>query len=645
MEIMKDLIKKLNEASTAYYKYDKPIMSDKQYDELYDRLVELVKSTGIIMANSPTQKVQGDILDELTKVKHSKPMLSAQKTKNVDDIKLFASKSDTYVSWKLDGLTIVVKYKNGKLVQALTRGSGDFGEDVTEQARMITNLPLSIPVKDELELRGECVISWDNFNKINETLEEKYSHPRNLAAGSIRQLNTSITKERSLEFVTFEVLSGYECDNKFMALDAMDELGFTTVDRVYITTKESVNDIVELMTADKSKFPVDGLIFEYVSNEYSKSLGATSHHESCRMALKWKDNTYETTLTDIEWSTSRTGLINPVAIFEPVDLDGAVTTRATLHNISYIEDLELGIGDIITLYRANMVIPKVDDNLNRSNTWKLPDKCPNCGGKVETHNDNGSETLHCLNPNCSAKLLGKLTHFVSKHAMNIDGMSEATLEFLIFNGWVNNFIDLYSLDNHKSEWMRTEGFGKKSVDNLLIAIENSRRVKLENFIYALGIPLIGRTASKDLSKFCNGYVCEFIEYIENSFDFSTVIDGFGNTMNISLYNWFRNNKDLFMSLLEEVVIMREEGVSSKGNNKLLEGKSICITGSLIKYTNRDTLVKDIELNGGKVVSGVTKKTDFLLTNDTTSGSSKNVKAKELGIPVITEEQFMEMIKK
>ena len=617
-------------------------MTDKQYDDLYDQLLELEKSTGIIMSNSPTQKVQGEILEGLTKVKHSKLMLSAQKTKSVDNIKQFASKSDTYASWKLDGLTIVVKYKNGKLIQALTRGSGDFGEDVTEQAKMITNLPLTIPFKEELELRGECVISWNNFNKINETLEEKYSHPRNLAAGSIRQLDTSITQERNLEYVVFEVVTPYGGDNKFVELDSMDELGFTTVGRTYVTSKKSVNDIVALMAADKSKYPVDGLIFEYASNEYSKSLGATAHHESCRMALKWKDNTYETTLVDIEWNTSRTGLINPVAIFEPVDLDGAITTRATLHNISYIEDLELGIGDTITLYRANMVIPKVDDNFTRSNTWKLPDKCPNCGGEVEVHNDNGSKTLHCINSNCHAKLLGKLTHFVSKYAMNIDGFSEETLSKFITLGWLNNFLDIYYLQDHTQQMGRLDGFGIKSVTKLISAIDKSRNIKLENFIYSQSIPLIGKSASKDISKFCNGDLTKFLEYVDNKFNFSNVIDGFGDTMNSSLYNWTEINKENLIRLSKELVIIKDEVNNDIG--KSLNEKSFCITGSLVQYLNRDALVKDIELHDGKVVSGITKKTDFLITNDTTSGSSKNKKAKELNIPIITENQFLEMIK-
>lgn len=639
---MKELIRKLNEASTAYYKYDKPIMTDKQYDDLYDRLVELEKSTGIIIANSPTQKVQGEILDGLTKVKHSKLMLSAQKTKSVDDIIQFSIKSDTYASWKLDGLTIVLKYKNGELFQALTRGSGDFGEDVTEQSKMITNLPLSIPFKDELELRGECVISWDNFNKINETLEEKYSHPRNLAAGSIRQLNTNTTKERNLEFVAFEVVSGYECDNKFIALDAMDDLGFTTVNRAYITSKESVNNIVELMTADKSKFPVDGLIFEYVSNEYSKSLGSTSHHESCRMALKWADDTYETVLTGIEWSTSRTGLINPVAIFNPTDLGGAVTTRATLHNISYIEDLELGIGDTITVYRANMVIPKVDDNLTRSNTFTIPDKCPNCGGEVETHNDNGSETLHCLNPNCSAKLLGKLTHFVSKHALNIDGLSEETLSKFIELGWLSQFEDIYTLPMRK-EITKLEGFGKRSFEKLSSAIEASRNTTLQRLIYSLSIPNVGKDASKKISQKCCGELEAFKYLINNHYNW-TELDGIGDIINQSINYYFNNfdNKFWFMKLLEWITILPEENNVSV-NSKSLDGKSFCITGSLIKYHNRDALVKDIESHNGKVVSGVSKATSYLLTNDTTSGSSKNVKAAQLKIPIITEEQFLEMI--
>jgi DNA ligase (NAD+) len=643
MERMKQLITRLIEASKAYYKYDKPIMTDLEYDILYDELNDLEEATGIILANSPTQKVQGEVLEGLVKVKHSKPMLSAQKTKDINEIKQFASKSNTYASWKLDGLTLVVKYNNGNLQQVLTRGSGDFGEDVTAQAKMITNLPLTIPFKEYLELRGECVISWDNFNKINETLEEPYSHPRNLAAGSIRQLNTNIVKERFLEFIVFEVVNAYGEDNKFIELDSMDGLGFTTVNRVYITSKETIDEVVKTMTGDKSKYPVDGLIFEYVSNNYSKSLGATAHHESCRIALKWKDNTYETTLTNIEWNTSRTGLVNPIAIFEPVDLDGAVTTKATLHNISYIEDLELGIGDTITVYRANMVIPKVADNLTRSNTFTIPSVCPECGESTEIHNDNGSKMLYCINPNCKAKLISRLTHFVSKHAMNIDGLSEATLEKFVELGWINDLQDIYNLNNRKSQMTLLDGFGKKSVEKLLSVIEDSKNVKLENFIYSLGIPLIGKTASKTISKHCKGDTINFYRMINENCDF-TFLEDFGATMHDSITNWFRHNYELYRSLAVVMNFIKPEEEIATSNNKILVGKSICITGKLIKYPNRDTLVKDIESNGGKEVSGVTSKTDYLLTNDTTSGSSKNKKAAELGISIITEEQFIEMIK-
>jgi DNA ligase (NAD+) len=527
MEEMKSLIKQLNEASTAYYKYDKPIITDKEYDTLYDRLEQLEKETGIIMTNSPTQKVQGDILEGLTKIKHSKPMLSAQKTKDVNEIKKFIGNKKVVVSWKEDGLTIVLRYKNGKLIQAITRGNGSDGEDVTHTVKTFTNIPLRLKYCTDIEVRGEGLISWSNFNKINETLEEKYSHPRNLAAGSVRQLNSSIARERKLSFKAFELvqdnMSDYDFHNqgldKYESLAYLQECGFDVVEHKLINV-DDVDGIVKEFNPTSYSYPVDGLIFETNDRFLAKEQGSTSHHEACRIALKWKDDTYETTLTDIEWNTSRTGLINPVAIFSPVDLGGAVTTRATLHNISYMEDLQLGIGDTITVYRANMVIPKVDDNLTRSHSFNIPNKCPECGGVTEIHNDNGSKTLHCINPNCKAKLISRLTHFVSKHAMNIDGMSEATIERFVELGWLNDLVDIYNLKQYRNKMITLEGFGVKSADKLLAAIEESKNVKLENFVYSLGIPLIGRTASKTISKHCKCDTINFYKLVNENFSVS-----------------------------------------------------------------------------------------------------------------------------
>ena len=631
---LKELNTLLQKASYAYYGLDKPIMSDKEYDDLYDELVSLEKETECVLAGSPTQKVQGYVLDGFKKVEHSKPMLSTDKTKEVSEVEKFIDNRDFYCSYKLDGLTLVVKYKDGKFVQGITRGNGTIGEDVTEQCRFIKNLPIEISNKHDIELRGECVISWDEFHRINSTLEEPYSHPRNLAAGTLRNLDLNIVRDRNLSFVVFELVSP-TLTHKWDGLKAIEDMGFECVGRA----KGTVEDCVEGMQPDWYAYPVDGLIFELNSSELSKSLGATSHHENCRIALKWEDTLYKTKLTDIEWNTSKTGLINPVAIFEPVDLDGAITTRATLHNISYIEDLQLGIGDEIVVYRANMVIPKVHDNLTRSNTWTFPDECPVCGGITKIVKENDSKVLMCDNPNCKGKLLGKLTNFVSKNAANIDGLSEQTLEKLIELGWLKSFKDIYRLSEHKNEMSKLDGFGKRSVEKLLDAIEKSRSIKLSNLIYSLCIPLVGRSASKDISNYCYHDVQTFINFMNVHYDF-TVIDGFGSEMQKSLSNWWKDNEESFYALVKEFTF---EKVEEKSNGVNLSDKTFVITGSLTHYKNRDELVSVIEQLGGKVSGSVSAKTSYLINNDVASTSGKNKKAKDLGIPIISEEDFLKMI--
>ena len=628
---LKELNTLLQKASYAYYGLDKPIMSDKEYDDLYDELVSLEKETECVLAGSPTQKVQGYVLDGFKKVEHSKPMLSADKTKEVSEVEKFIDNRDFYCSYKLDGLTLVVKYKDGKFVQGITRGNGTVGEDVTEQCRFIKNLPMEISNKHDIELRGECVISWDEFHRINSTLEEPYSHPRNLAAGTLRNLDLNIVRDRNLSFVVFELVSP-TFTHKWDGLKAIEDMGFECVGRAQGT----VENCVEGMQPDWYAYPVDGLIFELNSSELSKSLGATSHHENCRIALKWEDTLYKTKLTDIEWNTSKTGLINPVAIFEPVDLDGAITTRATLHNISYIEDLQLGIGDEIIVYRANMVIPKVHDNLTRSNTWTFPDECPVCGGITKIVKENDSKVLMCDNPNCRGKLLGKLTNFVSKNAANIDGLSEQTLEKLIELGWLNSFQDIYRLSEHKDEMSKLDGFGKRSVEKLLDAIEKSRNITLDRFIYALCIPLIGRSASKTIAKYFNYDFKEWYQIgISQPFRY-TLLDDFGETMQNSIHN-FAVNMDMIADLADEFTF---EKVEEKGIGVDLSGKVFVITGSLVHYKNRDELVGVIESLGAKVSGSVSAKTSYLINNDVASTSGKNKKAKDLGIPIISEEDFM-----
>lgn len=633
IERIKELTELLQKASYAYYGQDNHIMSDKKYDDLYDELLKLEKETGCILAGSPTQKVQGYVLDGFNKVEHSKPMLSANKTKDIEEIKRFINNEDFYCSYKLDGLTLVVKYVDGKFTQGITRGNGITGEDVTEQCKFIKNLPMQISNKNPIELRGECVISWEEFRRINKQLNEPYSHPRNLAAGTLRNLDLNIIRERNLSFVVFEMVSPHFM-YKLDGLKVLDELGFECVGRC----NGKVEDCLEGMQPEFYKYPTDGLIYEINSSEISKTLGSTAHHECCRMALKWEDELYNTTLKDIEWNTSKTGLINPVAVFEPVDLDGAITTRATLHNVSYIEDLQLGIGDTIQVYRANMVIPKLHENITRSNTWILPNKCPCCGRNVEIHNDNGSKTLHCTNSDCKAKLLAKLIHFCSKNAINIEGMSEATLQFLIDRGWVNSFKDIYKLDYYREPWKEYDGFGDKSVDKLLDNIEKSRSTTLDRFIYGLCIPLIGKTASKTIAKKFNNRP-DWLFNVWTNYDFSLLND-FGEAMNQSMQDYFHDNRKWIPDLIGEFSF-KYENISNIENS--LDGKTFVITGSLNHYKNRDELVSIIESLGGKVSGSVSSKTSYLINNDITSTSGKNKKANELCIPIISEEDFLKMI--
>lgn len=638
---IKELVSILQKASYAYYGLDSPLMTDKEYDDLYDELSALEKETNCVLAGSPTVKVQGYVLDGFTKVRHTKPMLSANKTKETNEIEKFVGEKSFYGSYKLDGLTVVVRYKNGEFMQGITRGTGIEGEDITEQCRFIKNLPMNIPYKENLELRGECVISLDEFRRINNDLDTPYSHPRNLAAGTLRNLDLNIIKERNLSFIVFECVTDMNEDSKSETLIDVHNMGFEIVP--FTKLNSTVDQVCDALQPEFYQYPTDGVIFELDSRKLSESLGATSHHECCRMALKWEDELYNTILKGIEWSTSKTGLINPVAVFEAVDLDGAITTRATLHNISYIENLQLGIGDTIQVYRANMVIPKVHSNLTMSNTWKLPDKCPCCEGDVEIHNENGSKTLHCINPDCKAKLLGKLVHFVSKNAINIDGLSEQTLQKFIDLEWLNSFRDIYYLSDHKEEMYKLDGFGRKSVDKLLESIEKSRNTTLDRFIYGLCIPLIGRTASKEISKACaNGDVGQFITImsLEGNQPFIG-LDGLGKEMCNSIVHWWVHNNQAFYELIEEFNFRESD---SSGNVKqILEGKTFVITGSLRFYKNREELVATIEKNGGKVSGSVSAKTSYLINNDATSNSSKNKKAHDLGIPIISEGDFVQMI--
>ena len=632
---IKELTEELLQHCYNYYMLDNPTISDAEYDRRFDELLTLENESNFWLANSPTRKVQGSVLDCFTKIKHSKPMLSAAKTKDINEIKKFVGGNHFYCSYKLDGLTLVTRYKDGKFVQAVTRGTGTIGEDVTEQAKMISNIPMSIPYKGDLELRGECVISWRNFHTINKHLENKYSHPRNLAAGSLRNLDTSITKGRNLSYVVFECVSdlyddGVLFDSKWDELGYLDYLGFETVERCHGSTEDCVND----MRPENFKYPADGLIFELCMKSYSKSLASTAHHEGCRMALKWADTTYETTLLDVEWNPTRTGLISPVAIFEEIDLDGALTTRATLHNISIIKQLELGIGDIITVYRSNMVIPKIDDNLTRSNTLVIPARCPCCGAETVIKETDNSQVLMCPNPDCSAKKIAQFTHFVSRNCMNIDGLSEKTLETLISHNFINKFIDIFRLSEHRNELVCLEGFGEKSIDKLLKSIEDAKDVKLENFIAALGIHNIGLSAAKTISNYCNGSWNTFYDLVEKTSDW-TFLDDFGQVMSDSLNDYF--NKHLadvaHLSMGMRFVVPENNADNSLDNLKF------CITGSFSR--SRDELKKALEDRGAKFVSSVSKNLNILFCGE--KAGSKLTKAQQLGVRVAYEDELMKML--
>ena len=633
---IKELTDVLHKASIAYYRDDNPMMSDKQYDDLYDELELLEKETGVILAGSPTQKVQGYILDGFQKVQHSKPMLSAAKTKNIDEIRQFVSDKDFYCSYKLDGATTVTRYENGNFTQGITRGTGIIGEDVTEQCKFIPNLPMIIPTNEYVELRGEAVVSYDEFHRVNASLDKPFSHPRNMAAGTLRNLDLNIVKQRRLSFVVFEVVSPI-FKNKWEGLKAVRDWGFEVVN----CGRGSVDDLIEAMQPEFYKYPVDGLVFEINDYDLSKSMGATQHHEGCRMALKWTDDLYETTLTGIEWQTSRTGLINPVSVFEKIIIDGSEVTRATLHNIYYIENLQLGIGDTILIYKANKIIPKVHDNLTRSNTWEYPKVCPTCGYPTEIHNENGSKTLHCTNPACKAKLINRLVNFVSRKCMNIDGLSEETLTKFVEWGWIKNLFDVYNLTQYFSELKHKEGFGARSVKKLQDAIENSKNVELDHFIAALSIPGIGTSQAKELAKKFKTWEA-FEDAGCGNFDFSQ-LNSFGEVANNKIHNWFDTmyQEDRIPQLVRNLYFVSND----TNNDNSLSGMTFVITGSLNHFENRDALKKELESRGAKVSGSVSAKTNFLINNNIDSTSSKNKIAKQLNIQVVDEEYIIGMLSK
>ncbi len=640
IERIKELVSQLSKASTAYYKYDKPIMSDKQYDKLYDELEKLENETGVVLSSSPTRKVQGEILDSFAKVEHTKPMLSAQKTKNIEEIEKFADDKEVLISWKEDGLTIVLKYSDGKLIQGITRGDGEVGEDVTANVKMFSNIPLEISYKGNLELRGEGLISYDSFNDINENLEVPYSSARNLASGSVRQLDTSLVRERNVNLKVFDLV---ECDEKFDTkqeqLEFLKQQGFDIVEYI-VCYKNDIRKNIELFKPTEYIYPTDGLIIEYNDILYGESLGATAHHPNNMIALKWQDDVKETTLLDIELNPTRTGRVSLTAVFDGVNIDGAVLRRATLHNVDIMEEYQFGIGDKITVYRSNMVIPAIDENLTRSNTYVLPTKCPCCDSELIIKKIAQTRELFCTNDNCPAKQVRKFAHFVSKNAMNIEGLSEQTLEKFIDKGYIKTYADIFTLiERHGEDIKQMEGFGEKSVQNLDKAINKSRKVKLEKFLTALGINNIGRASCKVISKYFDGEWDKFHTAVCEGFDF-TQLDDFGEIMHNSLVEFITKENEQINELIEHIEFENMEKENIDDNN-IFFGKTIVATGTLKNFT-RDSIKEKIESLGANATGSVSKKTDFVLAGE--KAGSKLKKAQELGIKIITEDEFLNMIK-
>lgn len=639
---IKELISTLNKASDAYYNSGDPIMTDYEWDNLYDELAKLEEETGVIYLNSPTQQVGYEVKTKLEKVTHSHPMLSLGKTKSVNDLVKFSNGRDCIISLKMDGLTVLNTYEDGKLTQSETRGNGEVGELITHNAKVFDNLPVSINMDKKFEIEGEAIITKEDFYNINLKLKdgEKYKNPRNLASGSVRQLDSKIAKARHVKFIAWKIPHGF---TRFTdGFKFAEELGFDVVPySKYNSKTDDINVIVEYLKdlADVRGYPIDGLVITYDNVEYGKSLGNTGHHPRHSLAFKFYDEEEVTILKDIEWGMGKTGQLTPVAIFDDVEIDGTTVNRASLHNVSILKELQLGIGDEITVYKANQIIPQLRENLTKSNTATIPSTCPICGKPTKIVKDNNSEVLMCTNDNCAGKLLGKLCHAVSKNALNIEWLSEATIQKFIDLGWLKSIRDIYYLHLHKMDMYKLEGFGRKSVDKLLSSIEDSRNSDLVRYIYAQSIPLIGHTASKAISKMCDGDLNTFIEYMSKGAKAFGKIDGVGSEMVKSLSKWWNINYLEFVDTSTVFTFKKKETVNVSGLD--LTGKVFVITGSLTQFRNRDEMKERIESLGGKVSGSVSAKTIALINNDIESTSSKNKKAKSLGIPILTENMFIE----
>ena len=643
---IKELVNILNHASKVYYQDGSEEMSNFEYDKLYDELVALEKETGFVMSESPTVNVGYEVLSELPKEKHASPMLSLDKTKDVDVLADFIRGQRGVISWKLDGLTVVLTYREGKLFKAVTRGNGEIGEVITNNARVFKNIPLNIPYQGELILRGEAVIKYSDFEKINEEIADadaKYKNPRNLCSGSVRQLNNEITAKRNVNFFAFALIQADGVDFKNSILEQFAWLqtqGFEVVEHYGVTSEEMRDRVAYFAEASKTNdFPSDGLVLMYDDIAYGISLGNTAKFPRNGLAFKWQDEVATTKLVEIEWSASRTGLINPVAIFEPVSLEGTTVSRASVHNVSVCESLKLCTGDEITVYKANMIIPQIAENLTKTGFEGVPDTCPVCGGKTYVKEDNDIKYLYCENPECPAKKIKKYTHFASRNAMNIDGLSEETLEKFVDSGYIREFADIYHLSDYEQEIVGTKGFGQKSYDKFIASIDASRKTESYRIIYGLGILNVGLTNAKML---CKAYKNDLAALVATTKDKLLEIDGVGDVIADSFVEFFRNPNNMaeYEKLLKELTIEDEEIVEA--NNESITGKTFVITGTVNHFANRDEVKKVIESLGGKATNSVTKKTDYLINNDILSNSSKNKKAKELGIPIITEEEFIEM---
>lgn len=646
MEHMRELVDLLNRARRAYEQEDQEIMSNYEYDRLYDELQELEKELGTTLAASPTVNVGYEVLSELPKERHERPMLSLDKTKDVARLKEFLGGQKAMISWKLDGLTIVLTYRNGTLEKAVTRGNGEVGEVVTNNARVFKNIPLTIPYQGELVLRGEAVISYKDFEKINEEIgdaDAKYKNPRNLCSGSVRQLNNEITAKRNVRFYAFTLVQAGGVDFKNSRLYQMQWLkgqGFDVVEN-HPVTADTIEEEVAWFAEhiEKNEVPSDGLVLVYDDIAYGQSLGTTAKFPRDSFAFKWADEIRETTLTEIEWSPSRTGLINPVAIFEPVELEGTTVSRASVHNISIMEELELGVGDRITVYKANMIIPQIAENLTRSGVKDIPKECPVCGGPTRISMENETKTLYCTNPKCQAKHVKSFTLFVSRDAMNIEGLSEATLEKFIMNGYIKDFADLFHLDRYADEIRQMEGFGDKSYENLQNSIKNARTTTLPRLVYSLGIPNIGIANAKMI---CGALGNDPERILNATVEELSEISGVGGVIAGTFVDYFADeeHRDLFRRLLGEVEIPEEEITE---DSRKFAGVNFVITGSVEHFANRAEVKEEIEKRGGKVTGSVTSKTNYLINNDVNSTSSKNRKARDLGVPIISEEEFLNML--